>query len=208
MQVNARISAVAAMVALTVLAASCEKARQAETKVFDRGFHAHVEADRKAIKAAIAELHHWRSIDDPESAAAYDEAKAELTAQGVAAEPELIEAIYESDEWGVRYGCIEVLDSVGTRNCVDVLIHCLQDPHPEVALKAVYSLRGMLGHREIPASGRSANGLEPVPERGADDLDPEADMRIWTAWYESHGADLHRAWKNWWETNRRTAEID
>ncbi|MFW5751363.1 MAG: hypothetical protein ACOCZK_06910, partial [Planctomycetota bacterium] len=122
MQGNARIPVAAAVVALAVLSASCEKARQAETKVFDRGFHAHVEADRKAIKAAIAELHHWSNIDDPEAAATYDEAKSKLTAEGVAAEPELIEAIYEADDWAVRYGCIEVLDSVGTRNCVDALV--------------------------------------------------------------------------------------
>ncbi len=165
--------------------------------------------DREAarISALIADLRYWRQIDDPDAEARYDKAKEELILMGPDIEPDLIEALYEHDDWGVRYGCVEILGAIATRNSIEALIHVLADPEPEVALPAMALLRVLTDHQEIPEEGRSESGLPAVPRRGEDDFDRDADMRIWRAWHESNGENLRRAWRAWWEENKRRVDI-
>jgi len=161
-----------------------------------------------AIDADIEALADWKQIDDPDAAVAYDDARRRLEMRGTAVQPQLIAALATSDDWGIRYGAIEVLDSIGTRDCIDVLIDTLDDQRPAVAYKAMMSLRVICDHREIPTEGVAENGLSAVPEPPADSLERHVRHRLWKAWHQEHAVALERAWKRWWEANRRELVIE
>lgn len=189
---------------LALLSASCE----------ERGLGAGTqtpaerERERKAIQADIAQLAHGKDHNDIEGSAKYSDAVAKLTSRGARIETDLIEALGGTEDWAVRMGTIEVLQSVGTKKSVDHIISALKDDHPLVGLYADRTLRGMLKHRVIPETGTGPRGLEPLPARPANDVALDAEERIWAEWHRKHHVALHEAWKDWWAANREKTKVD
>ena len=63
--------------------------------------------------------------------------------------------------------------------------------------------------RQIPEAGKPANGdLPPVPKRTEDDVDLDAEERIWTEWHQQHHQALRAAWERWWGDNKKTFKLD
>lgn len=161
------------------------------------------------VLAAIQRLDAGRNPDDAEQSKVFDEAVIELTMMGSAVEAYLIEALVGNDDWAVRYGVIHVIDAVGGKESVDALIGALADEHPLVALKAMYSLRGLTGHRVVPVAGEPPlEDLPAVPERAPDDLRPDAELEIWSEWHYQHAQQLHQHWQRWWEAHRLATKIE
>lgn len=156
------------------------------------------EDEANEIKALIEELSHYRSVDDLDSEETYRNAVFELTMRGSAAEPLLVDALATSDDWGIRYGALEVLDSVGTNRSVETLIGRLNDAEPQVALKALFTVRAITAHSEVPLEGIAPSGLPAIPQRAPDDYEPDTEIRNWTAWHAQHGALLQATWQSWW----------
>lgn len=198
---------IAILSVLAVLAACSNPS----TRVFEDGGEQLEFSDtqRKAADAEIDRLGSGKDPDDIEGQARYSEAVTRLTGRGSKVEPQLIERLAVENDWAIRMGMIEVLGSVGTRRCIPVLIRCTNDPVPLVALHADKLLVGMTGHRVIPATGASTSseGIPPVPQRGPDNLELDAEEKIWARWHAEHGTALQRAWEAWWKANRGTAEI-
>lgn len=193
---------------LVLLLSACSNP---STRVFEDGGEQLEFSDtqRKAADGEIDLLASGKDPDDIEGQARYSEAVTKLTGRGSKVEPQLIERLAVENDWAIRMGMIEVLGSVGTRRSIPALIRCTNDPVPLVALHADKLLEGMTGMRMIPPSGSStsADGLPPVPQRGPDNLELDAEEKIWARWHAEHGIALQRAWEAWWKTNRGTAEI-
>jgi len=119
----------------------------------------------------------------------------------------LLEALRGSEFWGVRYGALDVLDAVGDRDCIEALIETLADEQPLVALKALYLLRHMTDHREIPEAGVAESGLPAVPDPVAGD---PVDMheQLWNIWHGQHGELLQKSWTYWWTQNKLKTSIE
>lgn len=165
--------------------------------------------ERKAVLAEIASLANGKDPADIEASAIYSEAVQKLTGRGSKIEPQLIEALAGDQDWAVRMGVVEALESVGTKACIDTLIIATKDPAPLVALRADKLLAAMTGHRVIPVAGAptSAEGLPPVPKRSPDDLALDTDEKLWAAWHQEYAKLLHTTWLGWWKTNRGTVKI-
>lgn len=162
------------------------------------------------IHQELAQLARGKDAKDDEGQAAHDEAVAKLTAHGPSVEPHIIDALRTDADWNVRLGCIEVLQSIGSKTCIDHLIYALTDREPLVALQANYTLEALTKHQEIPAAGAptGANGLPPVPRRRENENEMDVELRLWTSWYHDHGPSLHQAWVTWWKANREHVAID
>jgi HEAT repeat protein len=161
------------------------------------------------IAAEVAALAHGKDVDDPESSVAYDQAVQALIGRGSAVEPQLIEGLRGDPDWGVRLGCIEVMQAVGGRSSIEPLLESLLDPVPLVAHRAHATLRSLLAYDPIPATGQpSHDGLDPLPERPAGDLAMDAELRIWTAWLATHGPALKAAWTAWWKANHAQVNLE
>jgi hypothetical protein len=156
-----------------------------------------------AVGASIADLARGKDAKDEDGQVAHDKAVSDLTAHGSAIELQIIDALRSNADWNVRLGCVEVLQSIGTKLCVDHLIACLQDREPLVALQANHTLEEMVKHKEIPDAGASAgaNGLPPVPRRLPDQNEEDTELKLWTQWYNSYGTNLHDAWAQWWKAH-------
>jgi hypothetical protein len=174
--------------------------------------------DEKTILAEVQELRHGKRIEDPSSSAIFDAAVIKLTARGTMVERYLIEALRGDEDWGVRYGVIQVIDSVGTKKSMEPLIEALEDDHPLVAQKAMYTLRVFTDHRLVPATPREADAempepatvvledgtevtLPPIPRIAPEDYDPDAEYRLWVTWWNQHKQDLRVAWATWYQQN-------
>jgi hypothetical protein len=169
------------------------------------------DAQSQAIQAEIAQLANGKkAASDADASKAYDEAKTKLIARGSAIESQLFEALAGNPDWGIRLGCVEVLQSVGTRHAVEPLIAALDDPDAVIALYAQNLLIELCKHREIPAAGQptGANGLPAVPKREPTDLALDTDEKLWTAWHRQHHAELRQAWQKWWAANKDKVKID
>lgn len=166
--------------------------------------------ERKAVRAEIDLLANGKDHSDIEASAIYSETVQKLTGRGSKIEPELIEALAGHQDWSVRMGVIEVLESVGTRACIEGVIAATKDPAPLVALRANKLIEAMTDHRVIPAAGQpaAANGLPPVPQRDPADLALDAEERIWATWHQQNGRLLHATWVEWWKANRGTVKIN
>lgn len=178
-----------------------------------RGLGATAEEQQKneaETRADIAILSAGKTPDDPDASAACDLARERLIARGSTIETLVWEALVSSPDWGVRLGCVEVLQAIGTRASVEKLMAVLDDPEPLVAFHADVTLRVMFDHREIPAAGQpiGTNQLPPVPVRPTGDNDPEADRKLWAAWHAQHGKTLRASWEAWWKTAKSRAVID
>ncbi|MDA3962988.1 MAG: HEAT repeat domain-containing protein [Planctomycetota bacterium] len=159
------------------------------------------EEEQAEVKEQIANLSAAASPEDPDAEAVFNDAVQNLTLRGSSIEPLLIEALAGSEDWAIRYGVINVLDGVGTRSSVEPLIAVLDDNHYLVALKAMYLLRVICDHQEIPNEGVSANGLPAVPPANPDDLDVDAWMKSWIRWHDKHGTALRETWAEWWRVH-------
>ena len=168
------------------------------------------DASERQIKADIALLAQGKDPDDPTASAAYDDAKDRLIKRGSVIENDLIDALRSNRDWGVRLGCIEVLQAVGGKACVEHLIATLLDDVPLVAFQAEKTIEVMTNHKVIPPPGGDvgANGLPPVPVRAANDLAMDAELRIWSAWYGQNKQALHDTWFEWWKINKAATKID
>jgi hypothetical protein len=165
--------------------------------------------DRPAVLADIAALGNAKDLKDAGKTAAYHQAVDALIARGSRVEPTLIEALGGNDDWGVRLGVVEVLKGVGTRRSIEPLMGALEDPQPLVALNADYLLRALTKHTVIPAAGEPPrDGLPPVPQRPAGELELDADEKLWAAWHREHHTTLHRVWRAWWDANKAMVVVD
>lgn len=197
---------VALALALLVLT-GCDPKRNDANGLFEEGGPLSKE-EKAAVAKAIEDLALAKDLDDPDDEASYNDAVLDLTLRGSAIEYLLIEELSENQDWGVRYGVINVLDSVGTRASVEPLIAALADPHYLVAYKANHTLRVMCKHQEIPDEGEGANGLPAVPPFDPEDLDPGAQFKPWIRWHAEHAEDLRDAWRTWWKTEGNGVVID
>lgn len=163
-----------------------------------------VEEDIQALDNAA------RMDRDPDAEADFWNAVQSLTNHGAVAEPYLLEALAGDPKWAVRYGTIHVLDSVGTRDCVEPLIRVLDDEHYLVSFKAVHTLRVLTDHRIIPESADNAspNGLPPVPAADPDDYQADAAIQPWIRWHLKHGMQLRDQWLEWWSANGSKVGIE
>lgn len=202
-RLHAAASVLAAALALAL--AGCGE----ERKAFDATTPVAPPPEAQQLEAEIAQLAGGKDERDDEGAAAHDQAVAKLTARGSAVEPKLIDTLRSHADWNVRLGCIEVLQSVGSKACVEHLIAALRDEQPLVAFHANHSLEALTKHQVVPATGKDpVAGLPPIPARPADDLAMDAELRQWTAWYAQHGQLLHDTWKAWWTENGAKTRID
>jgi hypothetical protein len=167
-------------------------------------------ANEKDIHATIAQLAKGKDPDDPAASAAYDEAKDKLIKMGQTIENDLIDSLRRDHDWGVRLGCIEVLQAVGGKACVEHLIATLLDDVPLVAFQAEKTIEVMTNHKVIPPPGGDigANGLPPIPARAPNDLAMDAELRIWTAWYGQNKQVLHDTWFEWWKNNKAATKME
>lgn len=199
--------ALAMMLVIAVLVAAGCSNRSSEL-FEDDGPRKFTADERKEVQREIEQLAKGKDVDDAAGSAAYTEAVDKLTARGSKTEPQLVEALAGHKDWAVRMGVVEVLESVGTRVCVDALVGATKDPHPLVVLRANKLLEKMLGHRIIPAAGEAVvDGMPPVPARDPADLELDAEERIWAAWHREHAVRLHDRWLAWWKANRGTVKI-
>lgn len=169
------------------------------------------ETERQTVFAEIALLANGKSeATDAGASKAYDDAKSMLIARGSAIENELCESLAANTDWGVRLGCVEVLESVGTRICIPTIIAALDDPEPVVALYSSHMLSALCKHDEIPATGAASgsNGLPPLPAKSGKDAAIDTDMKSWSAWHQANHAALRKAWDTWWAQNKDKLKID
>lgn len=187
---------------LSVSFASCEKRNDVD----------HLNnIDEERVKQLIAELDAGSNPNDARSSVIYNKSIEELTNIGSGAEPFLVFELNESNNWAIKYGCIEVLDSIGSKQCIEALIARLRDVHPKVAMKAMYSLRVICSYRvvpeKMPEDAKTVVEIPPVPVRGASQ-DMAEDYNMWVDWYDAHGVKLHAQWEQWWLDNKATIKIE
>lgn len=165
--------------------------------------------ERKAVQAEIALLAKGKDPADIEASAIYSETVQKLTSRGSKHETQLIEALAGNPDWAVRMGVLEVLQSIGSKNCIEAVINATKDAAPLVALHANKLLEAMTGHRVIPVAGAptSPEGLPPVPQRSADDLALDREEKLWTVWHQEYAKQLHATWQAWWKANRATVKV-
>jgi hypothetical protein len=193
--------ALAASFILAALFSGCGEER--EDKLATPEAQTTAASDQQGIDVDLANLARGKDVTRAEDMAAYDEAVRRLIARGSAIEGTVIDSLRRSPDWAVRLGCVEILQGIGTRLCVDHLITVLDDREPLVALRATTTLEELTKHREIPQPGQpvGANGLPPVQPRDPKDLSMEADARIWAAWHGTNAVAHKAAWTAWWTAN-------
>jgi HEAT repeat protein len=165
--------------------------------------------DRAAMLADIASLANAKDLKNPDHDHAYNKALDALIVRSSRIEPSLIEALAGNDDWGVRYGVVNVLKAIGTRRCIEPLMGVLEDPQPLVALSANNLLCALTKHVVIPAAGEPPrDGLVAVPLRLENDLALDAEEKLWSAWHGQYRAALRTAWRTWWEANKATTVVE
>lgn len=204
-----RLAVAAGCLAALLAASGCER----DPIVFDPEAEVRREERAEAAEEIDRLAAYERAHRDPDAEAAYHDAVRALTARGARIEDQLLEALIDDRRWGVRYGVINVLDSVGTHAAVPHLIDTLLDPHPEVAYKALFTLRVLTDHREIPEEGVGESGLPAVPRPSPEAIaerelaQDEAQFDEWTRWHARHGIRLHELWVAWWGANEDAVTV-
>lgn len=182
-----------------LLAAGCGQ----DDEIFRANPRQQQDPDDIAVRADIAALANGAKPDDPEASVRYDKAVNALILRGVKVETRLIDALRSSPDPWVRVGCVEVMTAIASKASIEHLIAVLEDEQPLVAQRANIALQTLTGQRMVPEAGKPAkDGIEPVPERKADDLALDAEERIWGAWYERNKEPLQAAWQRWWTANK------
>ncbi len=181
-----------------------------QPKTFDTSAVPATGSDAAAVQDEIGQLARGKEAKDDDGQAVHDDAVSKLSRRGAAVQLRIIDAMRSSPDWNIRLGCIEVLQSIGTKTCIPHLISMLQDSDPLIALHANVTLQALTSHREIPVPGGAigANGLPPVPRAQADQLEMDTELKIWTHWYDNHHQALHDAWDTWWKSNNTRVTID
>jgi HEAT repeat protein len=197
-----------ALIAVAVLAALFAAGCGEERKdPFDRKGALENAKDDEGIDKDIADLAKLRDPDDAAASVAADRARDALILRGSRVETKIIDTLRSSPDWAVRLGCIEVLQSIGTRACIEHLIAVLDDPESLVAFHSNITLEAILGVQQLAGDGKPGlASLPPVPK--PDGIDRDAERRAWTDWHLRHGIELKRAWTDWWAANRATVKID
>jgi hypothetical protein len=179
------------------------------TPLFSTQADPQADAQLHEVQALILQLAGSKNPDDDAAYASYNDAKDKLISRGAAIENQLIENLEGNADWGVRLGCVEVLEAVGTRRCIEPLIGAVDDANPLVALTADRLLEVLCKTRMIPPAGQpaGANGLPPIASRDPNDLALDADQRLWTAWFRVHHVQLHQAWLAWWSVPEHRTQL-
>jgi hypothetical protein len=195
------------LLALIIVISACSTTRS--SAIFDPHDGKVRDNSRKEIAAEIAKLAQGKDVNDDEGVANHSDAVMKLSSRGAVVEPQMIETLNGSDDWSMRLGAIEVLESVGGRNCVDALIEALNDKHPLVARRAEVLLSNLCDHKVIPEAGQpvSAEGVPPIPRRDPNQLALDTEEKIWNAWYKDNSLALQQAWSTWWKNNKKTVTI-
>ena len=164
-------------------------------------------AERAEVAKEIAQLKAGARLDDVSAEVTFFQTIDKLISRGPIIEDQLIEALGGSENWGVRYGVIFVIDGIGSKAVVGPLIERLRDPEPFVAFKALSTLRVLCGHQIIPEEG-VVDGIPAIPEVELTGTDPDEREKPWRDWYAQNGEALYKAWKTWWTENRQGFELD
>jgi HEAT repeats len=189
----------------STLMVSCGDSREA---VFDASGTKGRDEEREKISKEIAQLKAGKNLATPDNVVAYHKAVDALIARGSSIETMLTEALASDPDWGVRVGAIDVLKATGTKQSIEPLLGALEDPEPLVALNANFLLSELTKHKIIPESGAEPrDGLAPLPERPAHNLELDADEKIWAAWHAQYKVTLHKNWRTWWEANKTHVAI-
>jgi len=199
----------AGCVACLVLLAGCDDDRD----IFNNPKDQSPQQDRKEVAAEIAKLANGKDHSNIEASAIYSQTVTRLSARGTAIEPQLIESLLSDNDWSVRLGCVEVLESIGTKASVEALIGVLDDSNPLVSRRAEKLLEQMCIHQEIPETGKpiGANGLPPVPKRDPKDpkdLPLDTEEKLWAEWHRDYRGKLKKAWAGWWKVNKDKIKIN
>lgn len=164
--------------------------------------------DEIAIRADIAALANGAKPDDPTASVRYDRAINDLIMRGAKVETRLIDALRSNPDAWIRVGCVEVLTAVASKASIEHLIAVLDDEQPLVAQRSNIALQILTGQRMIPEAGKPAlAGVQPVPPRGADYLEMDAEEHIWAAWHTQNKESLKAAWERWWTANKATFSL-
>ncbi|TVR41161.1 MAG: HEAT repeat domain-containing protein [Planctomycetota bacterium] len=173
----------------------------------DRGFGNGPLSDgeRSEVRRQIRRLAAAKTMrENPEDEVRYEEAKRALEGRGSTIQGILLEELAASSDWGVRYGIVNVLSSVGTQRMVEPLIHVLDDTEPQVAWMAMVVLQVVCDHR-IPDP---ASTDERFPPFVGDESDLDLNERNWRNWHAMHGRQLRDAWQKWWDENQHRLRIE
>ena len=169
-----------------------------------------IQKDRAAIEADLARLAEGENTDSADAIAVYDKARSELERRGPLVETMVIDALRTSPRWGVRLGCVEVLQSIGTKASIEHLIAVTDDVMPLVARRANTGLETMTDIRMVVMQGESATSsasLPRLPPPAETDIAIDRHERTWATWHARHGKELRAAWTDWWKANKATAKI-
>lgn len=199
-----RVTPVLVLAAIAALVASCGEERK---DPFDRKSSMQLAKEDEGIVQDIADLAKGRDPDDAAASVAYDKAREALAQRGSRIETQIIDTLRSSSDWAVRLGCVEILQSIGTRASIEHLIAVLDDPESLVAFQANITLEAMTGIHQLAGDGKP--GLASLPPVAAPDgLDRDAERRAWTDWHLRHGKELQRAWSEWWVANKGSAKVN
>ena len=170
-----------------------------------------VDHDRAKIRKLVEKMSAAKTmLDDPDAEAQYEEAKEALILIGSGIQGTLFEELASSDDWGVRFGIVNVLSAIGTQRMVEPLISVLDDSEAQVAWMAMQTLQVVCNHYPIPkdeAAFKAAGGtgLPPIPV-AADD--GESQERVWREWHAINGYMHKEQWLKWWEVNKLRVRIE
>ncbi len=142
---------------------------------------------------------------EAQAAKEYSDAVAQLTDYGARVEPYAFEALSSSEDWGIRYGALEVLDSIMiSKSGMELLITAMGDANALVAMKALWSLRALSG-RETYETGRNDLPADPAYAEGMSSTDYET---LWRRYFLDNGPALQKAWRIWWTKNQESFNLD
>ena len=152
-QAGVRLIMLVLVLSSTIVSSGCK--RDNTGSITNNGLDKMHHERQEVLNKYVPDLAAAAELEDPDREVAYYDAVKALIKEGSAIESQLIEVLATSNEWGQRYGVIEVLNAVGTRASIPMLIESLADDHAIVSLKALSLLRVLCDHREVPA-GQSA----------------------------------------------------
>ena len=191
----------------TVVLSSCRDNSEAAGLYGETG---DLDQDRKKIRKLVQKLSAAKTmLDDPNAEAQYEESKEALILIGSSIQGVLFEELAASDDWGVRYGIVNVLSAIGTQRMVEPLISVLDDEEAQVAWMAMQTLQIVCNHFPIPkdeaAFKAGGTGLPPIPV--AEDSG-ESQERVWREWHAINGYMHKTVWTTWWDENKLRVRIE
>lgn len=165
-------------------------------------------AERGEVRRLVEQLAAAKTMrEDVDAEVEYEEAKKALIDMGTGIQGILFEELAGNEDWGVRFGIVNVLSAIGNRRMVEPLIAVLDDPAPEVAWMAMQVLQVVCNHQIVPASEAEAveGGLPPLPQSDGDGASQE---RLWHTWHALNSRQHRELWVTWWDENQHRVRID